>query len=86
MTQEMGRQSWMKMAADGEMGGQMNTVRWLVKRKQRRDGRLIENCVYRQHKQTKLILGGRMKTLGKVTFLLFRLVKNVHNATLTQNL
>lgn len=55
-----------KTTGVGGWGGQMNRdiVRRLVKRKQGRDGRLKENCVYihirdRQHRKTKQFLIGR---------------------------
>lgn len=62
MSGKTGEQHGMETAKDRGRGGgrQMNRdiVRRLVKRKQRRDGRLTENSVYvyirgRQHRKTK---------------------------------
>ncbi|MEQ2201430.1 hypothetical protein XENOCAPTIV_012313 [Xenoophorus captivus] len=54
----------------------------LVRRKQRRNGRLNENCVYRQHRQTKLFTVKREATIREgvcFSWLFKRIVMAIEN-------
>lgn len=63
------RWRWLQTEKQEEEGKlNRDIVRRLVKRKQKRNGRLKENCVYRQHSQTKLFTVKRATRIRKGVF------------------